>query len=371
MAIRDAGMNSTLIALQKKQELLNHLQGSKVDVILSEHDLPRLDALGILPQVKILAPLVPFIIVASSSNEVTTVACLQAGAWDYVLKSHLVRLGSIIAKALERRRTQEELKKAEKKLLFFKQQLQHRQKIEAIGRLASGVAHDFNSLLTVILGNCESLLSAMAAKDTKRLDVEEIKRAGTQGVNLTRQLLALARRDSGSPMILDLNTIVTDMRGLLSHLIGVDINIHTQLTPALKHIKAKAGQIEQIILNLAINARDAMPQGGKLIIETANIIKIRQAGGVKSYGHPSSGPHVMLSMSDTGQGLNQDIFSHLFEAFFTTKNLKGTGLGLSIIYEIIQENNGYIEVWSQPKIGTRFKIYLPQAEYVHKRYGNC
>jgi PAS domain S-box-containing protein len=240
-------------------------------------------------------------------------------------------------------------------------QYQQAQKMEAVGRLAGGVAHDFNNLLTAILGYCELLLADLGANDPRRADITEIQKAGQSAAGLTRQLLAFSRKEIIEPTLLDLNVVVTDLRALLGRLIEEDVKVVLGLRPELAYVKADRGQVEQIVVNLAVNARDAMPKGGTLTIETANVELDEHYA--KTHLTVKPGPYVALTVSDTGTGMTPEVQARLFEPFFTTKAPgKGTGLGLATVHGIIARSGGSVNVYSEVGRGTSFKVYFPTAE---------
>ncbi len=249
-------------------------------------------------------------------------------------------------------------KRVEEERRRLEEQLRQAQKLESIGRLAGGVAHDFNNLLTVINGYSQLLLRDLKAGDPLRDGIEEIHSAGERAAGLTRQLLAFSRKQVMSPRVLDLNRVVSEMQPMLARLLGEDVELCVELHAGAATICADRHQLEQVVMNLTVNARDSMPDGGELLIETAVV----ESGEGQARSHPDArvGRYVMLAVSDTGVGMDEETKNRIFEPFFTTKGIgKGTGLGLSMVQGIVAQSGGYIEVHSEEGKGTTFKIYLP------------
>jgi PAS domain S-box-containing protein len=240
-------------------------------------------------------------------------------------------------------------------------QLLQSQKMEAVGRLAGGVAHDFNNLLHVIVGYADFLARDLGPDHRGMARVTEIQKAATRAANLTRQLLAFSRQQVLQPQILNLNSVVEDMEAMLRRLIGEHIEFISALAPSLGSVRVDPGQVQQVIMNLVVNARDAMPRGGKLIFETANALLDESFCRGRSSLRP--GPYVVLAVSDTGEGMDAETLSRIFEPFFTTKEQgKGTGLGLSTVYGILKQSGGDVTAYSEPGRGTTFKVFLPRVE---------
>jgi two-component system cell cycle sensor histidine kinase/response regulator CckA len=323
------------------------------DLILSADDGGPLGPLAALAILHEAGADIPLVAVSGDAPEESLLEVLKAGAADYVRRNHLSRLGVTVSRELSQAEGRRERNRLE-------QQFRQAQKMEAVGRLAGGVAHDFNNLLTVITGYAELLLSS-DLEASQRTALQEIQRAAERGGALTHQLLAFSRGQPFTARTVQLNTLIVRMQKMLSRLIGEDIELIAVAAAEPATIRTDPGQLEQVVMNLVVNARDAMPGGGKLVIETAN------AQVDQTYAGPNvdlkPGSYIVLAISDTGMGMDPETVTHLFEPFFTTKAPgKGTGLGLATAYGIVKQSGGAISVYSEPGRGTTIKIYLPAAE---------
>ena len=297
---------------------------------------------------------IPLVAISEMAPEESVLEVLKAGAADYITRSQLSRLGVTVSREMSQAEGRRERSRLE-------QQFRQAQKMEAVGRLAGGVAHDFNNLLTVITGYAELLLTGGGLEASQRTALHEILRAAERGGALTHQLLAFSRRQPFSARAVQLNTLIVHMQKMLSRLIGEDIELITVAAAEPATVRTDPGQLEQVVMNVVVNARDAMPGGGKLIIETSNA-QVDRTLAAPNFDLPP-GAYVVLAISDTGMGMDPETVGHLFEPFFTTKAPgKGTGLGLATAYGIVKQSGGAISVYSEPGRGTTLKIYLPSAE---------
>ena len=328
------------------------LRGQTWDVIVSDYSLPRFTAPAALALLTESGLDVPFIIVSGTVNEEIAVDSLKLGASDFISKGNLTRLvpamrRELAAAALHRER------------LRLEAQLRQSQKMEAIGQLAGGIAHDFNNLLAVITSYSELLIETFPTTDERRDDLLEIRRAAERATALTRQLLAFSRRQVLQPTVVDLNAAVRELERMLRRTIGSDIEFEAALDGTLGRVQVDPGQLDQILINLAVNARDAMPSGGRLRFETANVTLT--ATDTRENPGMTPGDYVALYVSDTGVGMDAETRARAFEPFFTTKEAgKGTGLGLSTVFGIARQSGGYVTVTSALGQGTTFQVYLPR-----------
>ena len=361
------------------------------DLILADYVLPTFDGVSALGIARQQCPDTPFIFCSGTLGEEVAVEALKNGATDYVTKQRLDRMSRTIVRALAETRAREDKRAAEAALQALNETLEARiaertrelaeanaalqeqiaererveealrlaQRLEAVGQLTSGVAHDFNNLLTVIAGNIEFLERAVTDERSKRR-LDMMRGAAARGANLTAQLLAFSRRQRLEPTPVSLNTTVVSMRDLLQSSIGGAIQIETTLQDGLWPALVDATQIELVILNLAINARDAMAVGGRLTIETANVTVNGIPAGPEQ---PQPGEYVMISVSDTGTGMPPEVLARIFEPFFTTKETgKGSGLGLAQVFGFVKQSGGGLRVDTALGEGTSFKVYLPRVE---------
>jgi two-component system cell cycle sensor histidine kinase/response regulator CckA len=363
MFAEDDSHNTEVIHMDCMVKAEKHLLDHAVDIILLDLGLPDAQGLEAVRRAHAAAPNVPLVVLTGLDDESLAVQALQEGAQDYLIKGQIEARGLLRALryAIERKVLEDAGKASENQLL-------QAQKLESIGRLAGGVAHDFNNMLFAIRGYAELLGQDLASMDPVRLDprglmlsVSAISEAAERATALTAQLLAFSRQQMVTAKVLDLNEAVTKIEPMLNQLIGENTRLILKLDPAAGRICADASQIDQIIVNLVVNARDAMPNGGMVTIET----------GTTSFDEPSAvslfdvrpGPFVLLSVTDTGVGIDRATREHMFEPFFTTKDVgKGTGLGLATTYGIVRQAGGDIRVQSELGRGTVFKLYFPRVD---------
>jgi signal transduction histidine kinase/ActR/RegA family two-component response regulator len=344
-----------------RQAFVAALKEGRMDLILADYSIPGFDGMTALILARQHCPDVPFLFVSATIGEELAIDAMHQGATDYVLKQRLGRLVPSVQRALRELDERAERKRAEEALRQSEKQFRQSQKMEAVGRLAGGIAHDFNNLLTIIMGYSQVLLTELGPQHPLRGKIEETLKAGERAATLIRQLLTFSRKQSLDPKILSLNTAVTSLESLLRRLIGEDIQLVSKLDPTNGRLRADQAQLEQVLVNLVVNARDAMPKGGTLTIETAQVELTRSP--VYHLTPLPPGPYVRLAVSDTGCGMDRMTQSHIFEPFFTTKGEgKGSGLGLSTVFGIVTQSGGAIDVTSRVGHGTRFDLYFPSVE---------
>lgn len=346
--------------VDSREGFVKALKEGQTDLILADYSLPGFDGIVALELARTMAPDVPFLFVSGTLGEELAIDMMQRGATDYILKQRLGRLVPSVQRALRAFQDRVERTRAETALRQSELQLRQAQKMEAVGRLAGGVAHDFNNLLTVIMGHSQVLLNEMGPDHPQRSKIEEMQKAGERATALVRQLLSFSRKQPSEPKVLNVNAALADIESMMRKLVGADIDLALKLSPENLRVMVEPSQLEQIIINLVVNARDAMPNGGQLLIETG----ASQLVGTPAYHlRPlPPGSYVRLSVSDTGCGMFPEVQAHIFEPFFTTKEEgKGTGLGLSTVFGIVTQSGGGLDVTSVIGRGTRFDVYLPSA----------
>ncbi len=334
--------------------LLAALETGEWDLVISDHSMPGFSGLEALEIVRARRADLPFIFVSGTMDEATAVAALRRGAQDYLMKGHLQRLRPAVEREIR-----EGAERCDRKRL--EQQVHQLQKFEAIGRLAGGIAHDFNNILGAILGWAEMGLEECPSGTRLNDRFQKITDQAHRAARLTAQILAFARRQILQPRKLDLNSSVEDVTNLLYKLIGDRVEIRVIPGRDLRVIMADPAQIEQVLMNLALNARDAMPDGGRLLIEAQNA----DIGPEQLRLHPEAkaGEYVLLAVSDTGTGMDKATLERIFEPFFTTKEMgRGTGLGLATVYGVVKQHGGFIYVYSELGKGTAFRLYFPRCE---------
>ena len=343
-----------IIRVDNREDFEMELDRGEYDLIISDYKLPSFDGISALALAQQKCPDTPYLFVSGNIGEEKAIETLKNGATDYILKDRLLRLVPSVNRALH-----EALIKKEHRLL--EEKLRQSQKMEAIGKLTGGIAHDFNNMLTIISGYTEMLIGKMEDRSLTRMGLEEIRKAAEKSSALTRQLLAFSRRQVLQPKVLDLKEKIMNSIEMFHRLIGEGIELVTVIQENLGRIKVDPSQLEQVMLNLVINARDAMPKGGRITLEAMNIVY--DESFVMRNPDIAIGEYVMLMVRDTGVGINLADKARIFEPFFTTKSEgKGTGLGLATVFGIVSQSGGYIEVETAPGAGAAFKIYLPKVE---------
>ncbi|HET9963381.1 MAG TPA: response regulator [Nitrospiraceae bacterium] len=357
--LNEAGIRCDCRRVDTRDDFLKALKQGEFDLIMADYSVPGFDGAAALSLARKLCPDVPFLFVSGTLLEEFAIDMMQRGATDYIFKQRLGRLVPSVQRTLRELDERLERKRAEEALRLSEKQFRQAQKMEAVGRLAGGLAHDFNNLLTVIMGHSQVLLGELRPEDPIRVKIEEMQKAGERAVTLIRQLLAFSRKQPLEPKVLSVNAVVGNLESMLRRLIGEDIQFVIRSDPHDGHVKADPGQLEQVIMNLVVNARDAMSNGGLLAIETSQA-ELRRTPMHHLQPLPP-GSYVKITVTDTGCGMDSHILSHLFEPFFTTKGEhKGTGLGLSTVFGIVTKSGGAIDVWSQVGHGTTFDVYLPR-----------
>ena len=355
--IKSNGYEVVATRVETADAMRSALQSDTWDVVISDYSLPSFSAPDALKLLRETGRDLPFIIVSGTIGEETAVESLKAGACDFLVKGRLARL----IPAIERERREVEVRRDRaRERQALEEQLRHAQKMEAIGQLAGGIAHDFNNMLTAILGYAELLTEQIGPDKPIGLDLQEIVTAAQRATSLTRQLLAFSRKQTIKPVALSLNGVIELLEPMLRRLISANVSIRTSLDRQTHVVLADKTQLEQVLMNLVVNARDAMPDGGTLTIETGNAVL--GVNDLVRHADAAPGEYAVVTVSDTGVGMTPEVQQRIFEPFYTTKERgRGTGLGLAAVYGIVKQLGGNIWVESEPGQGSTFKIYLPRT----------
>jgi two-component system, cell cycle sensor histidine kinase and response regulator CckA len=349
----DGGIVSATTRVQSQEDFVTALERGGVDLVLSDCALPAFDGMSALRIAHARWPDIPLIFVSGTLGEERAIDSLKNGATDYVLKDNLARLVPAVRRAMQEAAARSVCQRLEVQFV-------EAHKMEAVGQLAAGVAHDFNNILAVIMGHSEFMMEKLGPGHELKHDLEAVRMAAERAAGLTRQLLIFSRKQTAQPVVLDLNAVVNDLDKMLRRLLDENIEMTIDPGQGIGRIQADPGYIGQVLMNLAVNARDAMPNGGKLTVATSNVTL--DESQARSLPGAKAGDYVMLSVSDTGGGMTDEVKARLFEAFFTTKaEGKGAGLGLATCQIIVQQSGGHIDVHSEVGKGTAFKIYFPQV----------
>jgi signal transduction histidine kinase len=356
--LKRGGFDLTYKRVENAEQMTAAIEAQEWDIVVSDYSLPRFSAPAALKLVKETGLDLPFIVVSGTISEDVAVEVMRAGARDFMAKGQFSRLLPAIAREMREAALRAEHKTTEQRLI-------QAQKMEAVGQLTGGLAHDFNNILMIVMANVDMLDEEEGLSDGQRHHVEQIGSAARRASELTRQLLAFSRKQPLRPQATDLNALVASTGRLLHRTLGEHIRIDQGLADDLWTVKVDRAQFQSALLNLCVNARDAMPGGGRLLIETANVDLDQDYADRNP--DVNAGPYVMLAVTDSGRGMSEKVVARVFEPFFTTKEVgKGSGLGLSMVYGFIRQSKGHIKIYSEQGHGTSVKIYLPRSHSGHE-----